>query len=212
MTEPFDDSVSISFESVMSEIVEVTVAWKAFMFQQLIESTHLEIPLEDESSVTLTGEQALDLAATVYSRPPACAKRGDDIYKGPITAAVDMEEITRLICYTNPENFPTLNKELSHLSVHLIRLCGLDPITATVHDMDATPQRFICNLCCARDTLHTKITTLTWRETVRCHSAIYHASLSNGNTTDFAQTESRNSGYDSNRLPHCHRRRVEVFE
>lgn len=171
-TEPLEIGTPISFDTALTEFPDHLSSWKASIRQEAIESTHLDIFLDNEVLVTLTGEHSLDLAATVYTpQTPATAYRFGILHVVP-DFAVDVTEIIRSACNRSNTKTnlikPTLNNDLSRLSVRLIRLLGLDPTMATVEDLDAESEPFICTAC-IRSRHAGKFIAMTWRDTVQLH-------------------------------------------
>jgi hypothetical protein len=90
-----------------------------------------------------------------------------------------------------------VDKSAGKIVKSLVNLCGLDPASATVGDMDELDARFVCTLCNPRiKESERPITVLTrgWREAVRATRSIRHLRLTllpmlRSNTTSTGTTQ-----------------------
>lgn len=161
-TEPF--TKLISFTDVLAGLPQEIEAWKADHQRAITKSTRLTISNESGGRPhVLAGRRAVGLAATVYTR-------------GQLNPAVTWDEIARLQSrYLEDDPSPTIfNEALSEVSVHLIRLAGLDPRKAKVEEMTALAQDFVCK-CSFRVGVWDRPRVMNWREAVSvdlfcCHN------------------------------------------
>jgi len=173
--EPYSIYSSVSFEDILTQqpfAMRIDV-WKKALRQCIADS-----PSSDPS---LTVEKKANLAAMVYMRKIGEYDWRNVPYRSTASImlrrniAVTWDEVQRVAAaYAGTPNDPLIfDEELSRVSTHLINISGLDPVTATAADMDASAARFLCiSKSCARCAnlddwqQQSRYKSSTWREMV----------------------------------------------
>lgn len=124
--------------------------------------------------------KSIDLACNVFRREAPYYSRPIEPFRGALIgwsmiashvwARTRTVEIRPGVGVEMPSGYE-LHPEASACAKTMIELCGLDPVTTTIEEMDALDRRFVCEDCVSRK----GYPVYTWRRAVRIYARFSRA-------------------------------------